>query len=327
VLGVAPVHAAPEPDPGLPDLDDGVATLARPLALLLDLPTPVPTPPVEEPPRHVKAPPASVSASRYEQTTGTAELRRQGCVAGRRNVGGLIILDFGKPSWNGHSFGTILFSNRFAPNRDVTRALYSFAVGYVRCLPASSERKIVVARGTSNYAMLLSKPYDAGRAWARWTHGLSRELAAHPNIAAHVSAAAADDLEPDWDRSFRRTGLFLRGFRSFPGHQLLYNFGSLDGGSIWTVRQAYYATALGNTRVVPQIYNHKMAKQWADLTRTALRRYHRAPRFAGVTTQHHARCGCSLKPHDARRALQRSLALHVGPAAANVPPLLTNIVY
>jgi hypothetical protein len=325
VLGVASAHAAPEPDPAVPDLDGMVATLARPLGLLLDLAA-APRP-VTAPIRHAKQPPASVSASRYEQTTSRAELTRQGCATGRRNVGGLTILDFGKPSWNGHSYGVILFSDRFAPNRDVTRALYAFAVAYVHCLPASSDRKIVLARGTSNYSMYLPSPYDAGRAWARWTHRLATQLGAHPNVAAHVSAAAADDLEPNWDRSFRSTGRFLRGFRSFPGHQLLYNFGSLDGGSIWTVRQAYYATALGNTRVVPQIYNHKMARQWAELAGTALRRYHRAPRFAGVTTQHHARCGCSLKPHDARRTLQRSLALHAGSSAPHVPPLLTNIVY
>jgi len=299
-----------------------VAAPVQPLGLLLDLPKP--TPPPESTPRRS---PASVSASRYEQTTSRAELARQGCAAGRRDVGGLTILDFGKPSWNGHSYGTILFTNRFAPNRDITRALYAFAVAYARCLPASSERKIVLARGTSNYALATPSPFDAGRAWARETHRLARLLAAHPKVASRVSSAAADDLEPDWDRSFRRTARFLYGFRSFPSNELLYNFGSLDGGGIWTVRQAFFATAMGNTRVVPQIYNHKMAKQWAELARTGLRRYHRAPRFAGVITQHHARCGCSLKPHDARRALQRALALHVGHAAPGVPPTLTNIAF
>jgi hypothetical protein len=304
-------------------LGAGVAfAITEPDIALMDTPLDLVTAPPAPPP-----PPASVSASRYEQTTSRRELARQGCAAGRRNVGGLMILDFGKPSWNGHTYGTILFSDRFAANRDVTRALYAFAVAYVRCLPDSSDRKIVLARGTSNYELFVPSAYDAGRAWARWTHRLSRQLAAHPNVAAHVSSAAADDLEPNWDRRFSRTSRFLRGFRSFPGHQLLYNFGSLDGGSIWTVRQAVYATAKGNTRVVPEIYNHKMARQWAELARTGLRRYRRAPRFAGVLTQHHARCGCSLEPHDARRALQRALALHVGAAAPHVPPLLTNIVY
>jgi hypothetical protein len=88
------------------------AAPVRPLGLLL----------VDVPPEHkASAPPAAVSASQYEQTTSRAELRRQGCTAGRRNVVGLTILDFGNPAWNEHSYGTILFSERFASNEGITR--------------------------------------------------------------------------------------------------------------------------------------------------------------------------------------------------------------
>ena len=318
LLGAASAHAAGVPDSVALYPDGIVSALERPIGRLLDLPPA---------PRPLRPPPASVSASRYEHTTSRNELARQGCADGRRDVGGLLILDFGKPSWNGHSYGTILFSDRFAANRDITRALYAFAVAYARCLPSSSDRQLVLARGTSNFGLFLPSSADAGRAWARETHRLSSLLAAHPNVAAHVSSAGADDLEPDWDRSFQRTRGFLRGFRSFPGGQLLYNFGSLDGGDIWTLRQAYEATTMGNTLAVPEIYNHRMAEQWADFARQSLRRYHHAPRFAGVMTQHQAGCGCSLKPHAARRTLQHALAVHVGPTAPDVPPLLTNIVY
>lgn len=295
-----------------------MAAPGRPLGLLL----------VDVPPKHrLAAPPAAVSASQYEQTTSRSELRRQGCAAARRNAGGLTILDFGKPSWNGHSYGTILFSGRFAPNKGITRALYAFAVSYVRCLPRGSDRRIVLARGTSNYGIVVPSPQDAGHAWARETNRLGRLFAAHRNLAEHVTSAAADDIEPAWDRAFVRTRGFLRGFRAAPSHERLYNFGSLDGGGIWSVEQAYYAAVQGNTRVVPQIYSHAMAHQWAELARSGLGTYHRPLRFAGVLTQHRARCGCSLEPHDARRALQRALALHVGSAAPVVPPTLTNIVY
>jgi len=289
----------------------------HPLGLLL----------AEAPPERTARPPAAVSASRYLQTTSRTELRDEGCAAGRRNVGGLTILDFGKPSWNGHSYGTILFSERFASNKAITRALYAFAVGYVRCLPHDSERRIVLARGTSNYGISLPSAYDAGRAWARETARLGRLFAKHRNLAEHVTSAAADDVEPAWDRSLRRTREFLRGFRGHPAHELLYNFGSLDGGGIWTVKQSYYASARGNTRVVPQIYSRRMAHQWAELARSGLRTYHRPLRFGGVITQHRARCACGLKPHAARRVLQRALALHVGPAAPNVPPTLTSIAF
>ena len=277
--------------------------------------------------KRVPAAPAAVSASQYEQTTSRTELRRQGCDAGRSNAGGLTILDFGKPAWNGHSYGTTLFSERFASNKAITRALYAFAVAYVRCLPRGSERRIVLARGTSNFGIAVPSPYDAGRAWARETRRLGRLFAAHRKLAERVTSAAADDIEPAWDTRFRRTRGFLHGFRGTPGRERLYNFGSLDGGGIWSVKQAYYASVRGNTRVVPQIYSHAMAHQWAELARSGLRTYHRPLRFAGVLTTGRARCRCSLEPHDARRALQRALALHVGAAAPVVPPTLTNIVY
>ena len=269
---------------------------------------------------------ARVSVSRYELTTSAKALRDQGCRAGRRDVGGLTILDFGKPSWNGHSYGTILFSDRFAANKHITRALYAFSLGYAACLPRSSLRRIVLARGTSNYHILVPSSSDAGRAWARETMRLSRLLAAHPHVAAHVQSAAADDLEPAWDRPFRRTRAFLRGFRAARTTPLLYNFGSLDGGvgDIWSLEQAYYASAGWNTRVVPEIYNDKMAHQWAWLAKVGQHRYHRQVRFAGVLTQHHARCNC-LRPHEARRALVHALAFHVGKTAPTVPPTLTNL--
>ena len=142
-----------------------------------------------------------------------------------------------------------------------------------------------------------------------------------------MTSAAADDIEPAWDPRFRRTRGFLRGFRAAPGRELLYNFGSLDGGGIWSVKQAYYASVRGNTRVVPQIYSRAMAHQWAELARSGLRTFHRPLRFAGVVTQGRDRCRCSLEPHDARRELQRALALHVGATAPDVPPTLTNIAF
>ncbi len=79
--------------------------------------------------------------------------------------------------------------------------------------------------------------------------------------------------------------------------------------------------------MVPEIYSHSMAHQWAKLAKRGIHRYHRPLRFAGVLTQHHAGCRCSLKPRAARRALVRALSFHVGKTAPVVPPMLTNIAY
>ena len=272
---------------------------------------------------------ARVSVSLYETTTRPAILHEQGCRAGARDVGGLTILDFGKPAWSRHGYGTVLFSNRPTANHRITRGLLSFAAGYVRCLPRGSERRIVLARGTSNYHMKVPSAFAAGRAWARATMRLSRLIERHPRIAAHVRSAAAIDAEPAWDRRFRKTRDFYRGYRSVRSGHVLYNFGSLDGGvgSIWNAKQAAFVTAGRDTRVVPEIYSREMAHQWARLTKIALRDYRRPVRFAGVMTQHRARCGCSLKPKEARQALVRALAVHVGETAPAVPPTLTNIKF
>jgi hypothetical protein len=264
--------------------------------------------------------------SLYERSTRPSVLRRQGCTAAKRDVGGIVILDFGQPAYNGHTYGTNLFSGRFAGNREITRAMLAYAGGYAYCLRSGSDARITLARGTSNYRPQVPSAYKAGHKWARETKALSRLLAKH-GLDRHVTSAAANDVEPAWDRSFHKTRDFFRGYRDAdPGH-LLYNFGSLDGGvgSIWNARQAFFVTGgMKYVRAIPEIYNHAMAKQWAELAHIAHRTYKRPVKFAGVMTQHRAGTGW-MKPHDAHRTLVRELATSVGSQAPEVPATLTNI--
>ena len=146
-------------------------------------------------------------------------------------------------------------------------------------------------------------------------------------LRTHVTAAAADDVEPAWDRSFHRTRDFFRGFRDARTGHLLYNFGSLDGGvgGIWNARQAFFvAGGMRYARAIPEIYNHDMAKQWAELAHIARHRYHRPVQFAGVLTTHTSR-NRGMKPRDAHKTLVRALARRIGSSAPDVPPTLTNI--
>jgi hypothetical protein len=265
------------------------------------------------------------TVSLYERTTRPRVLRRQGCTAAKRNVGGIVILDFGQPAYNGHTYGTNLFSGRFAGNEEITRAMLAYAGGYVYCLPRGSDARITLARGTSNYRPQVPSAYKAGHKWARETKALSRLLAKH-RLDGHVSSAAADDVEPAWDRTFHKTRDFFRGYRDAnPGH-LLYNFGSLDGGvgSIWNARQAFFVTGgMRYVRAIPEIYNNAMAKQWAELAHIARKTYKRPVKFAGVMTQHKAGTGW-MKPHDAHKTLVRELA-SIGAQASDVPATMTNI--
>jgi hypothetical protein len=257
-----------------------------------------------------------VTGSRYERTTDVRVLFDQGCAAGRSRVNGLVILAFGKPAYNGHTYGTILFSNRFASNKAVTRATQAYAQGYFRCVPRKSTAQITLARGTSNYSPSTPSTYKAGKKWARETMNLAKFLRNHPAVAGRVKAAAAIDAEPAWDRSFHHTYDFFRGFKDARTGYLLYNFGSLDGGvgAIWSLRQAFYvAGGMKYARVVPEIYFRSQAHQWAELARLAIRTYKRPVQFAGVMTQHWPGCArriCGMKPREAHSQLGIALKQH-----------------
>jgi hypothetical protein len=169
-------------------------------------------------------------------------------------------------------------------------------------------------------------PYQAGKRWARETHTLQRLVEAR-GLGAHVTAAAADDVEPAWDRSFHRTRDFFRGYRDAQFGHVLYNFGSLDGGvgSVWNAKQAFYAASgMRYVVAIPEIYNRAMAEQWAELAHIAKHRYHRPLKFGGVMTQHTS-SNHATKPRDAHEMLVRALAHVGGLAVAEVPATLTNI--
>jgi len=271
--------------------------------------------------------PRRASHSLYEQTTSRPVLRQQGCDAARAGVGGVVILDFGKLAWNGHSYGTILFGGGFAGNRAITRAMAAYAFGYHHCLPAGSLAHIDLARGTSNYHPAVPDVFTAGRKWARETTALSH-LLYFRGIDQHVTSAAADDSEPAWDPAFHKTRDFFRGYRAAGNGRTLYNYGSLDGGvgAFWNARQLYFVSGgMRYSRVIPEIYNHTMASEWAELAAVVRRSIHRDIRFAGVMTQYATGCGCSLNPPTAHESLVRALAAQVGEQAPDVPATATNI--
>ena len=266
--------------------------------------------------------------SLYERTTAPSVFRKQGCNAAKRGATGVVILDFGKPSYNGHTYGTMLFSGAFAGNEEITRAMFGYASGYAGCLPRGSTDHISLARGTSNYHPSVPNVYRAGRKWARETLALQRMLH-NARLDGFVTSAAADDVEPAWDRSFWRTHDFYRGYAdSRVGHPL-YNYGSLDGGivsGVWSAHQAFYVTGgMRYARAIPEIYNQTMAREWAALAQVAHRRYHRQIQFAGVMTERTS-ANHGVKPKDAHRMLVRELAVQGhGTAPASVPAAYTNI--
>jgi hypothetical protein len=246
----------------------------------------------------------------YERTAKPWLLARQGCTAAQRHETGVVILDFGKPAHRHHSYGTILFSNRFVSNHTITIGMVGYARGYVRCLHRGSQARVTLARGTSNYHPHVPSAYNAGVRWARATNKFGHLLRRY-GLSAHVASAAADDAEPAWDRNFHKTKQFSHGFRAAVHGHTLFDYGSLDGGvgAIWSARQMWYvAGGLRHTKALPEIYYPAQARQWAELARIAHKRYHRDVRFAGVMTQGEGSCNCGYGPHAAHRMLARALA-------------------
>ena len=268
--------------------------------------------PKKKPPKLVGARPIGASPSLYERTTSIPKLREQGCYAGHKETTGLVVLDFGKLEYRPRrgGYGTITFADQFASNRAITWALKSYAHGYSQCLPKRSTAHIVLARGTSNYGQeAVPSTYSAGRLWAGATVTLANYLKRHH--FDHVTSAAADDVEPAWDRGFRRTYDFFRGYGKSDHGYLLYNYGSLDGGvgGIWKLRQAFYvAGGMRYARAVPEIYNHAMAQEWAELARLSYARYGKPIQLAGLMTQHWTSChGCGYTAPRARHELVHEL--------------------
>ena len=269
----------------------------------------------------------ATTLSIYERTTKPWILRAQGCSAARRHETGIAVLDFGKPTFKHHGYGTILFSGRFADNHKITVAMTGYAHGYVACLPDGSDATIELARGTSNYHPAVPSAYTAGLRWARATNKFASILR-RDGLDAHVTAAAADDAEPAWDPAFRKTRDFFHGFRAATHGHTLFDYGSLDGGvgAIWTARQAWYVSGgIRHTKALPEIYNSAMARQWAELAAIARSRYHRSVRFAGVMTQGTASCSCGLRPGEAHRVLAHALDAQ-GVGHVVLPDGGTNIV-
>jgi hypothetical protein len=262
----------------------------------------------------------------YVHYTADDVMQERGCRAGTHRAFGIVILAFGKPYYNGHSYGTLLFSGRFASNQEITRAMETFARAYVDCLPKGSSAHIALARGTSNYYTSIPSQYKAGWKWARETVTFARWLRKE-GLTDRVTSTAAIDAEPAWNPSFIRTRDFFRGYREYgPGH-VLYNYGSLDGGvgTIWNAKQVYYVSAgMKYVRMIPEIYYPVMAEQWATMSRIAVERYGHPIKFAGVMTQHKAGCGCGFKPKEAHQALVLALREHPKTWVRRLPAI-TNI--
>src|SRR5262249_55240332 len=144
--------------------------------------------------------PPRATASLYERTTAPSVLREQGCRAGRQRTSGLVVLDFGKPAFRRHVYGTVTFSGRFASNTSITWATKAYARGYHECLPKRSGARIVLVRFRSAARGVLLYNYGSldGGAGAIWNVRQAYFVAAGMRFARTVPEIYNRAMAEEW---------------------------------------------------------------------------------------------------------------------------------
>lgn len=240
--------------------------------------------------------------SYYEKNANPRVLYAQGQAAGKVAAQGLVILDFGRPAYNGAADGTMSFKGHFLYLASVARAVEDYIGAYYYYAPAATV--LDVAIGTNNSCSFRA-PCGAGVcgcrdepldyfAWGEalaatveqvgaWAAGLRYDL----HYTDLVQVVAADDAEPAFDPGFTNTYDMLAGYATaVAGPQPAM----VDDGSAepyyWT-QDELLEVAYGFRPDVPmpEVYFPQQAAEWAALARYARRRYHRQLEIFGVLAE------------------------------------------
>ena len=217
---------------------------------------------------------------------GVADARRN-----PRGMGHLVLLDIGGQTRRGVRLSII---SRFISYRDLVRAINSYVAGY----HARQQRNapVTISLGTNNDL------YTSARAGQLWAQRVVNPVRAAAKRYPDVTIAGADDMEPGFTGGPGATRGWLRGYLRHTRAPFVFN-GSADGCSWthpfshcsrgWTARTLARLAGVAAPKrilVLPQIYNRRMAGQWAQISRTANRLHHHELHIVGPLTEQRA-CG------------------------------------
>jgi len=246
--------------------------------------------------------PPEPTTSYYEGSASTKMLFVQGKLAGEARQEGIVILDFGRPAYDGATFGTLAYSGRFIPLSGIVAGVQSYIRGYYRWAP--SYTSLDVAIGTNNSCgtgqPCGSIPFcgcpDEPPSFFVWgqelalsvlgTGAWARTLRASNGYTDDVRVVAADDAEPAYDPGFINTYDLLAGYASTVGGTFpaMVDYGSAES-SFWTQAQLLQvAYGFAPDVPMPQIYYQDQAAQWGSLLRYAKARKRVLVRIFGVLT-------------------------------------------
>jgi len=225
----------------------------------------------------------STTNSYYERTANARALYLQGEQAGKNGAQGIVILDFGRPGYDGADFGTMAYNGAFVPFSSIATAVESYISAYYRWAPAGTS--LDVAIGTNNscgtgqpcgaiancgcpdeplsfftWGAQLGDEVEEVGAWASSLREVNR-------YTDDVRVVAADDAEPAYDPAYINTYDVLAGYASAVDGKwpAMVDYGSADG-FFWTESQLLQvAYGFPPDVPMPQIYYPFQAEQWGAL--------------------------------------------------------------
>jgi hypothetical protein len=187
--------------------------------------------------------------SRYVSTTDVSRWYDLGCSLGQavangsRPLDGTVFLAFGRPSYNGTSYGTIIYNNSFRTTAQIRQVAYNYGYGYYVCAPQGAFLEISI--GTTNLGGYTT--YNHGQAWANMVDATNNMYINNCCIADYVVASGASDMELDWN-SPSATRTWGNGYNA--AAQYWYNnfgdaagcppYGSCNNG--WTQDDIWYVS-------------------------------------------------------------------------------------
>jgi hypothetical protein len=242
------------------------------------------------------------TSSYYEYNVDPNVLYAQGATAGRASSQGLVILDFGRPAYDGASHGTINYSNQFVSLASIETAVESYIKGYFDLAPSYTQLSVAV--GTNNSCgtgqpcgdIVCGCSYEPPDffAWGRLLAATVMQIQSWTNSwkASHrftdvVKVIAADDVEPAYDPGYRNTHDVLAGYaQAVGGYQpAMVDYGSAESG-YWSQDQLLEAANGFRPNVAgPEIYYPSDARNWSALAAYAKSKYGVVVTFFGVLTE------------------------------------------
>lgn len=259
-------------------------------------------------------PPPPWTTSRYIGTTDWNTFYNEGCNQALRGESGIVVLDFGNPSYyddtNGiRHYGAILpgGSRPFVSVDSIWGLTAEFLQGYTSASCNPTGKHIYLAVGTTNYGTQVTREH--GIAWAQLVENIHQTIIYPPSLESMVTAAGAINAELQWN-SATTTRAWVDGYKDTT-NKPYYNFGNCPGcnyptgapGNGWTWNDVWYISyGVVPAYPLPLIYakSGTNANQWYTMPLYTYNTYSYPMRLQGAFTQWQACQGNTPKAIECR---------------------------